>query len=460
MSTIPTQNPVPSEAAKDLKFNSGKIDEFVTSMKNKYIDRFGQEHFTIEGLRWVAQQAISQFGYITLESFQKGAEITLPNQVLRDEATGEYYRWDGALPKFISSNSTPENSGGIGIGKWLGVGDASLRSELTEYGGCIIISNSITTFNSLNEARGFTRLSEGKEIKINGYNNAGDGGDSSFIVVDKSSDIGIPTHDGRFKLKRISGHDWLYRIIRNGTTTRYVAHRGWQGDSQYAVPENTMAAINFCAERGAFGIEGDTKISKDGVAVIFHDSTLSRVTSGKFTGSIGDYTYDQLKNIDVGSYASPLYQDERILNYDEWLYGCKMAGIMPFAEWSTTMTNEQADSFLSSVKKYYGNKPCDVFISSTVDSTLRLLRSKNAYIGLGVMGAYGVNLPDEKFNLAYELGNSAIHLNGNTVLNSDQVKKAQERDLLIFSGIPNNFEMIRNCINASVDVVVTDFYRG
>lgn len=130
MSTIPTQNPVPSEAASDLKYNAGKIDEFVTSMKNKYIDRFGQEHFTIEGLRWVAQQAISQFGYITLDSFQKGAEITLPNQVLRDETTGEYYRWDGTFPKSVPVDSTPENSGGIGIGKWLSVGDSSLRSDI------------------------------------------------------------------------------------------------------------------------------------------------------------------------------------------------------------------------------------------------------------------------------------------------------------------------------------------
>lgn len=139
MSTIPTQNPVPSEAAKDLKFNSGKIDEFVTSMKNKYIDRFGQEHFTIEGLRWVAQQAISQFGYITLDSFQKGAEITLPNQVLRDETTGEYYRWDGELPKIVPIDSTPDNSGGVGVGKWLGVGDASLRGNLSAASGTDLI---------------------------------------------------------------------------------------------------------------------------------------------------------------------------------------------------------------------------------------------------------------------------------------------------------------------------------
>ncbi|MDF7245185.1 hypothetical protein NFF69_14100 [Proteus mirabilis] len=135
MSTIPTQNPVPSEAAKDLKFNSGKIDEFVTSMKNKYIDRFGQEHFTIEGLRWIAQQAISQFGYITLDSFQKGAEITLPNQVLRDEVTGEYYRWDGALPKVVPIDSTPDSSGGIGVNAWLSIGDASLRRLLESTDG-------------------------------------------------------------------------------------------------------------------------------------------------------------------------------------------------------------------------------------------------------------------------------------------------------------------------------------
>lgn len=149
MSTIPTQNPVPSEAAKDLKFNSGKIDEFVTSMKNKYIDRFGQEHFTIEGLRWVAQQAISQFGYITLDSFQKGAEITLPNQVLRDEATGEYYRWDGALPKIVPVDSNPDSSGGVGVGKWISVGDSAIRQELSSDNGSKMIGwkrNSITSF--------------------------------------------------------------------------------------------------------------------------------------------------------------------------------------------------------------------------------------------------------------------------------------------------------------------------
>lgn len=135
MATIPTQNSVPSESPRDLKFNAGKIDEFVTSLVNTYVDRFGNEHYTIEGLRWLAQQAIAQYGWILVDSFQDGAELNLPNQALRDENTGEYYRWDGALPKHVDAGSTPASSGGTGKGAWISVGDAALRSELHEPDG-------------------------------------------------------------------------------------------------------------------------------------------------------------------------------------------------------------------------------------------------------------------------------------------------------------------------------------
>lgn len=54
MATQPTNLPVPSKSLRDLKFNAGKIDEFVTSLVNTYVDRFGNAHYTIEGLRWLA----------------------------------------------------------------------------------------------------------------------------------------------------------------------------------------------------------------------------------------------------------------------------------------------------------------------------------------------------------------------------------------------------------------------
>lgn len=152
MTTIPTQNAVPSEAPRDLKFNSGKIDEFVTSLEHEYKDRFGRSHLTIEGIKWMFDQLVERFkvdmnqaiiaaGYIPIDSFQQGAEITKRNEILRDETTGEYYRWDGDLPKSVPVGSTPESSGGIGVGKWVGVGDASLRNELKNSGDKLVGSS-------------------------------------------------------------------------------------------------------------------------------------------------------------------------------------------------------------------------------------------------------------------------------------------------------------------------------
>ncbi|WP_323617487.1 hypothetical protein [Enterobacter hormaechei] len=142
MATTPTNLPVPSESPRDLKFNAGKIDEFVTSLVNTYVDRFGNEHYTIEGLRWLAQQAIAQYGWIPVGTFQAGATLTLPNQILKDTTDGEYYRWDGALPKTVPVDSTPDSTGGVGSGAWINVGDSTLRALLASANGSAQIGTS------------------------------------------------------------------------------------------------------------------------------------------------------------------------------------------------------------------------------------------------------------------------------------------------------------------------------
>ncbi|ARB84885.1 MULTISPECIES: tail fiber/spike domain-containing protein [Yersinia] len=139
MATTPTQNPVPSESPRDLKFNAGKIDEFVTSFVLKYTDRLGRDHLTIEGLKDLIERAIKAFGFITMDSFEDGATLDNSSQVLRWESNGEYYRWDGSFPKVVPVASTPETSGGVGIGAWLSVGDATLRSALAEDIGAELI---------------------------------------------------------------------------------------------------------------------------------------------------------------------------------------------------------------------------------------------------------------------------------------------------------------------------------
>ena len=51
MASTPTKNSVPSENYDDLRFNAGKLDEFVTSSDNEYLDRLGVTHLTARGLQ-------------------------------------------------------------------------------------------------------------------------------------------------------------------------------------------------------------------------------------------------------------------------------------------------------------------------------------------------------------------------------------------------------------------------
>lgn len=81
-------------------------------------------------------------GYITRRSFEKGFTVSTWNEVLLWEEDGDYYRWDGTLPKNVPAGSTPESSGGISLGAWVSVGDAALRTSLKSPGGDKLVGSS------------------------------------------------------------------------------------------------------------------------------------------------------------------------------------------------------------------------------------------------------------------------------------------------------------------------------
>ncbi len=75
-----------------------------------------------------------------------------------------------------------------------------------------------------------------------------------------------------------------------------IAHRG----ASALAPENTIAAFQKAIAGGADGIEFDVRLSKDGIVVVFHDSTLERLTTRK--GLVSSLTAEELQKIDVGSW--------------------------------------------------------------------------------------------------------------------------------------------------------------
>lgn len=93
-----------------------------------------------------------------------------------------------------------------------------------------------------------------------------------------------------------------------------VAHRGASAD----VAENTLAAIRRAIADGADLIEVDVQRTGDGALVLLHDTTLVRTTNvrlrypGRAPWRVGDFTYDELRTLDAGTWKSRAFGGEHI----------------------------------------------------------------------------------------------------------------------------------------------------
>lgn len=84
------------------------------------------------------------------------------------------------------------------------------------------------------------------------------------------------------------------------------AHRG----AMDTCPENTIAAFKEAVRLGAHMIEFDVRMTKDGHLVILHDATVDRTTDGQ--GEISVLTFDEVKQLDAGSWKSEDFSGEEI----------------------------------------------------------------------------------------------------------------------------------------------------
>jgi glycerophosphoryl diester phosphodiesterase len=73
-----------------------------------------------------------------------------------------------------------------------------------------------------------------------------------------------------------------------------IAHRG----ASRLAPENTLASLALAAELGADRAEIDVQLTKDGVPVVIHDSTVDRTTDG--TGAVAELTWTEIRGLHAG----------------------------------------------------------------------------------------------------------------------------------------------------------------
>lgn len=100
-----------------------------------------------------------------------------------------------------------------------------------------------------------------------------------------------------------------------------VAHRGAADQA----PEHTLAAVDQAVAAQADRLSVDVRLTRDGVPVLLHDRSLRRTTDvqrrypDRAPWDVADFTLDEVRTLDAGSYYASGYTGSRVLTLDELL---------------------------------------------------------------------------------------------------------------------------------------------
>ena len=97
------------------------------------------------------------------------------------------------------------------------------------------------------------------------------------------------------KLKTDLAKSFLRKDTSDLNKPAIIAHRGGSSEA----PENTLAAFRTAKDNGATSVEFDVDFTKDGRAVVIHDSTVERTTDG--SGPVNEFTFEEIRKLDASA---------------------------------------------------------------------------------------------------------------------------------------------------------------
>jgi glycerophosphoryl diester phosphodiesterase len=109
----------------------------------------------------------------------------------------------------------------------------------------------------------------------------------------------------------------LSRYLPDRPPVQVTAHRG----HARAAPENTLSAMRKAIESGADYAEMDVQLTADGKVVLLHDRDLKRVAG--LARRLDELSYDEVRQLDVGSWFDPAFAGERVPTLAEVIRLCR-----------------------------------------------------------------------------------------------------------------------------------------
>ena len=220
-----------------------------------------------------------------------------------------------------------------------------------------------------------------------------------------------------------------------------TAHRGYSA----VYPENTIPAFKGAIQVGADWAELDVQQTADGEVIVMHDSNLKRTTG--LDKEVWQVTWDEIKDLDNGSWFDKKYQTVRIPTLEEVLKVCRGKIHLNIEIKPSGHDKDLEEQVAKLLKKYHMRDTC--VVSSLKYDSLRKIKEADDSIETAYITSvsYG-NFTDLKYADGYSVES--------TLLSKSFVNKAQKAGKQIYVWTVNSEERLEKVVGMGIDNVITD----
>ncbi len=242
---------------------------------------------------------------------------------------------------------------------------------------------------------------------------------------------------------------YIFRLASGDAAVRFVldthpltiAHRG----SSFSAPENTSYAFIAAMEQGADGIELDVQQTKDGVPVVIHDLNLKRVAG--INKKVSSLTFDELSQIDVGSWYDDEFSDARIMSLEDVIILTNGKIFMNIELKRGAKNDNLEQKVVSLIEKYdIENKCC---VTSFSYDSLKKIKKYNSAIKTGLI----MSIATGNF---YTLDAADVFSIKSTFISTQVVNNAHLQGKEIYAWTVNGTVEMRRMMNVNADHIITD----
>ena len=226
-----------------------------------------------------------------------------------------------------------------------------------------------------------------------------------------------------------------------GVAPVVTAHRGYSA----AAPENTLPAFQLAIDQGCEWAELDVQMTRDGVVMVTHDTSLRRCTGRN--ENIYDLTCNEVRKLDAGRWFGQKYTGTKVPTLEEVLDLCKGKIQLNIEIKPNAATPElEAETIRIICEKGFAQ---DCTITSQSYETLCKVKELAPEIRTGYILALGVGS-------YYDLPAADFFSVQSTFITSGMVQQIHKRSKTISAWTVNREEDASELLSIGVDDLITD----